>query len=482
MMKSINYKTGRSAIILGLILIFNLGCERDLTDEAVPATFPNTAEIFTDTPVGLTDDFFISFDPADGANPQAFNTDDDVAYQGTTSIRFDVPTPSDPNGSFIGGIFKDRGEGRDLTGYDALTFWAKATVTADIERVGFGADFEEGNFVVRQKVPVFTNWRKVIVPIPDPSKLTQEKGMFLISTNSTSNNNQGFTIWIDEVKFEKLGTTRLTGAQIFGGQDLTQEGFVGIPTQLDWQTFTTNLADGQNLSTELRPNYFEFSSSNPQVATVSEDGLIEVVGLGETLITASLNGVMAQGSLNLNVASVFSFAPVPTRPAENVVSLFSDAYNDIPVSRYNSFFEPFQTTLGGVVNAGTETIISYTDLNFVGIVFNDVIFPAEAVTPVDATNLTHLHIDILVPEALQAEDRFLVQLTNYGATESVGSFLINGSDLVQDGWASFDIPLSSFAGLTDLSRIGLLLFNTSNASNVPTISSVILDNIYFYAE
>jgi hypothetical protein len=83
---------------------------------------------------------------------------------------------------------------------------------------------------------------------------------------------------------------------------------------------------------------------------------------------------------------------------------------------------------------------------------------------------------------VQASDRFLVQLTNYGSTETVGSFLINGTQLLEDDWVGFDIPLSSFSGLTDRNRIGLLLFNSNNASNVPTISSVFLDNIYFYTE
>ena len=95
-------------------------------------------------------------------------------------------------------------------------------------------------------------------------------------------------------------------------------------------------------------------------------------------------------------------------PQENVISIFSDAYDDIPVSRHNSFFAPFQTTLGGVIPVGPESIISYTELNFVGIVFNDVTFPAEAVPPVNATNMTHLHIDINVQEELQSGDKLLL--------------------------------------------------------------------------
>ena len=41
-------------------------------------------------------------------------------------MRFDVPNVGDPNGAYAGAIFPDYG-GRDLSGFDALTFWAKAT-------------------------------------------------------------------------------------------------------------------------------------------------------------------------------------------------------------------------------------------------------------------------------------------------------------------------------------------------------------------
>lgn len=472
--------------LLGLVLLFITvitGCEREISEDAVPATFPTNGQVYDDAPVGLTDQFFISFDPVGGANSEAFGTDNSESYTGTSSIRLDIPAPNDLNGGFIGGIFKDRGQGRDLSGYDALTFWVKASRTALFDLVGFGSDFEEDKFTTtRSNVPLSTDWKKVTIPIPDPSKLTQEKGLFLFSTGTGSTDGVGFTIWIDEIKFENLGTIGQPRPKINGGNDEVTEGFLDVPVQITEFTYTANLETGEDVTIQASPNYFNFNSSNMSVATVNETGLASVIGIGETTITATLDNIAAEGSLTLNVQGGFNFAPEPTRPEEDVVSIFSDAYNDIPVSRYNSFFEPYQTTLGGVIPVGSESIISYTNLNFVGIVFNDVIFPQEAVQPVNATNLTHMHIDINVQEALQSNDRLLLELTNYGATESVGSYLINGNDLETDEWVSFDIPLSQFSGLTDRNRIGLLLFNSINSSNVATISEVFIDNIYFYTE
>ena len=194
-------------MLLPLIILVTVSCEREVSDDAIPATFPTTAEVYTDAPVGLTDQFFDSFDPNAGANAEAFGTDENVAYLGSSSIRLDIPAPNDPNGGFIGGIFKDRGEGRNLTSYDALTFWVKASRTAVFDEVGFGTDFEQDKFpVVRAGIPLSTDWRKVIIPIPDPSKLVQEKGMFFFSTGTQSTDGVGFTIWIDEIRFENLGT------------------------------------------------------------------------------------------------------------------------------------------------------------------------------------------------------------------------------------------------------------------------------------
>ncbi len=142
-MRNRNYRLlNRVAIAIGLFMAV-AGCERDLSDEATLATFPTQPDIFTDNPIGLTDEFFVSFDPADGANVDAFDVDNSVAYEGTSSIRLDVPAANDPNGTFVGGIFLDRGEGRNLTGYDALTFWAKASTTGNLNQVGFGNDFED---------------------------------------------------------------------------------------------------------------------------------------------------------------------------------------------------------------------------------------------------------------------------------------------------------------------------------------------------
>ena len=54
---------------------------------------------------------------------------------GTTSLKISVPGPGDPSGTFAGGAFTTD-LSRELTGYNALTFWAKSSVatTLDVAR------------------------------------------------------------------------------------------------------------------------------------------------------------------------------------------------------------------------------------------------------------------------------------------------------------------------------------------------------------
>jgi len=196
-MKIFKFKSYFTLAAIALVAA-TVSCERGFSDEIAVAKYPSTPEVFTDFPVGLTDAFFVSFDPADGANVNGFGTDESEAYRGNTSIRIEVPAPNDPDGGFIGGIFLDRGNGRDLTAYDALTFWAKGSTTADVGLFGFGTDFEGDKYAASlSDVALSTAWKQYIIPIPDASKLVQEKGMFVFSAGTLSTNGMGFTISID---------------------------------------------------------------------------------------------------------------------------------------------------------------------------------------------------------------------------------------------------------------------------------------------
>lgn len=472
-MKKINSNNLKKVFLSMLALVLIWGCERDISSDAPEAGFSTLGEIFIDAPIGMGEDFYLPFGDS---NFEALNFEGTTTFEGNASIEINVPNADDPNGNYAGAIFRIDGAGRDLRGYDALTFYARASQGVTLGEIGFGEDFIQNKYQsTLTNVSLSTAWKKIIVPIPDPSKLNEERGMLRYAAGTQNTNGLGYTIWIDELKFEKLGTLAQAQPKMLGGADVDIPAFINVPITLDGFTQTFNAANGQNITVDTTPAYFEFESSNPSVASVDENGIVTVLSIGTATITGKINGVQAEGSLTLNVGGSFDFAPVPpNRNPEDVVSVFSDAYNNVAVDYYNGFFTPDgQTTQGGAppLNILGDNIINYTQLNFVGIgTFLDV-------PSLNVSAMTHLHIDIKVNEAIEPGDFLNVQLINsVGNGETSGTVSFGGETFTQDDWVSLDIPITDF-GLGDTSQIGLLFFISNS-----TISDIFVDNIYYYRE
>ena len=476
-MKNITSIKFKASLLLGLFLVIATGCERDLPENGVLAPFDQTATIFTDDFTGLGSNFYFPF-VQDGAKPDVFSVDDTEGYNSQASIRIDVPNANDPGGSFAGASFVVDGGARDLTGYDALTFWAKASQDVIIGTVGFGQEYR----AAATNLNFTTNWTQFIIPIPDPDKLTEVRQLLEFSAGSSANEGtgivgKGYTFWLDEVKFEKLGTVAQPRPAIFNGTDETATGFIGSRITISGMTQTFNLASGLNQTVSATPAYFTFKSSDESIATVSAAGVIDVIGTGTTTITAILAGVKAAGSITVTSLGAFVPAPTPTRAAADVISVFSDQYTNIPVDFYNGFFAPFQTTLGGAdINISGDNIIQYTNLNFVASEFKN--------PTIDISAMTHLHVDIQVQETIDTGDFIAVELGDFGAdnvfggnNDSAGRITFPDTRFTSNTWVSLDIPIADFtaAGLSNRQNLAQVFFISDG-----TISSILVDNIYFY--
>ena len=483
-MKNINFTYTKMKAILGCILTILVSCERELSDEAVFATFPSNAEIFTDNPVGLTDQFFVSFDPIlTGANTEGFGVSNKEFKEGTTSIRIDVPSDTDPDGTYIGGIFRDRGEGRDLTSYNALTFWAKGSTTATLGSVGFGITFgddfpedyvEEKYATELQNIQLTTRWKKYTIPISDASKLLQEKGLFLFSAGSQSTDGMGYIFWMDELKFEYSAGVSQPTPIILGGEDSEIQTFTGSEINLAASGLQTKFnINGEDVLVSAGTGYFDFSSSNTDVAIVDELGIISIIGEGTSEITAQLAGIEARGSLTITSSGALNLAPVPTRPAIDVKSIYSDAYTADTSINFTPGFGGSTTQTTELGSTG-EKVLLYTNNNFTGIIFD---------STVDASTLTHLHIDIY---AENAGTNVNIQIRDVGANGEIETNVFNGNPdgddkdkrfdatgLTVGSWTSLDIPLDGDLA-TQKNNLGALILAGG--------PDFILDNIYFYKE
>lgn len=166
-----------------------------------------------------------------------------------------------------------------------------------------------------------------------------------------------------------------------------------------------------------------------------------------------------------NVPSVA--APTPTLQASDVISMFSDAYTDVPVDTWRTSWS--NATLTDLEIAGNPTK-RYTALVFNGI--ETIASPINAT----ATDMEYFHMDIWSPNITT----FRVKLVDFrgdgfqgpnGDTEAELTFTIP-----QSQWFKLDIPLANFAaaGMTDFSDLSQYIISTPNANG-----TVYVDNVYF---
>ncbi len=470
--RKINYL--RNSLLFGLIILINSSCERDLSDEATNATFPKTAEVFIDAPVAMGSDFYF---PYGGSKPTAWSVDSQVSYRGTASMRFDVPNANDPGGSYAGAIFRTEGEGRDLSGYDALTFYVKASQGVNIAEFGFGEDFYPNKYIATiTNVSVGTNWQKVIIPIPDASKLVKERGMFRYAAGTQGTNSLGYTFWIDDLKFEKLGTILPLSASIMNGTNVTRSTFVGVTSTVTGVISTFNMPNGINQSVSIAPAYLNFVSSNPSVATVNDAGVVTPIAAGTATITATFNGQPTTGSLIINCTGTYIHAPTPTLNPSNVISIFSDTYTNVPVNYYNGYWQPWQTTVSNDFSVLGDNVLNYTNFNFVGIEFSS--------PTVNASSMTHIHLDAFIPGPIAAGRQLRVIVVDFGADGVFGGgndtrhsttfTATTPTSVVSQNWISIEIPFSAMPGLLSKSNLAQIILEGGDNS------ILYVDNVYFH--
>jgi len=455
--------------LLAAILIVQSGCERKKSDDAVLPSFGTTGEVFTDNFIGLGSNFYFPF--AD-AKPDVFSVDMKEGYQSNASIRIDVPNNTDPGGTYAGAIFRVDGAGRDLSGYDALTFYVKASTGIKLGEAGFGLNYlGDKNRVSTSNVNVGTNWSKVIIPIPDPSKLTNERGVFWFSAGTQGTAGSGYALWFDEVKFEKLGTVGKATSTILNGATNTVKTFIGSSINLSGLSHVFNLVNGTDIVVNSSAAYYEFKSSNPAVAIVNDSGVVKVLTTGTAEITATVKGVPAKGKLIIESKGDFPGAPVPTKPQSDVKSIFSDAYTNETESNFTPNFGG-STTQTEELNTSSGKVMQYTNNNYTGIMFENT---------VDASGLGFLHIDVYVENAAT---NIGIQIRDIGGNKLIETDVNTGNPMGDDKdnrsnmsgfqagvWKSFDIPLNGNI-VNQKNNLGALIITGGTL--------FYLDNIYFY--
>lgn len=452
-----------------MVLMILVSCEREMSVLA-PAPFPNDAEVFIDG-------FGPSIEPQSflGTKLDALQIDDEETYSGSQSIIITIPGPGDPSGSTWSGGALVASLARDLTTYNALTFWAKASKALTLNTVGIGNDNAAPNPFVAERVnlPLTTSWTQYIIPIPLAAKLQQEMGMFYYSEGQEDE--EGATIWLDEIKFEYLGSIAYPQFSFSSDAlDVYENAVISIPSVS--VSFDVN---GDVVDVLASSEYLTFTSSDSTVVSVNSEGTLVAESLGSATVYASLGNIEgASDSLVITVGEAppapDTAAPLPMVPADSVVSIYSNTYSSATAPDFYTYWEFSTADVQEVMIEGNETM-QFLNLNFAGIDFSSQL--------VDASGMTHFHMDVWTPDPSAAPASFKILLVDFGSDGIYG-----GSDdsshelsitadtdpaLETEVWMSLDIPFTDFSGLTSQNNVAQLVI-----SGDP--NTVYLDNIYFW--
>lgn len=158
-------------------------------------------------------------------------------------------------------------------------------------------------------------------------------------------------------------------------------------------------------------------------------------------------------------------APVPMHNEQNVISMFSDVYNDVTVDTWRTDWS--DGAYQEVLIEGNPTK-KYNSLNFVGI-------ETLGENLIDATEMTHFHLDMWTPDV----NDFKVKLVDFGADAAYGGGDDSEHEIVfsapiTETWISYDIPLSDFVNLQNRDHIAQLIFVKA------PLGTIFIDNVYYY--
>ncbi len=394
-------------------------------------------------------------------------------------------------GAYSGGAFVAAAP-RDLSSFNALTFWAKANKTQSTLKVQLGNDGGAGanvNYQVESiGLPLTTSWQQFVIPLPDPAKANGIDG--LISFADANNN---YTFWLADVQYLAVpasvlgtGTVAGDGFSAVGLNNTTTPPSLlvasgstfQIPSGTNSLTWTLGtgmlngspvvpLPNGGNLDNDAW-RWFTLSSSTTN-ATVSVDGLIKGVSAGTATIKGTLAGVPIPNNVPVTVTapqSTPTTAPAtPTVPAANAVAVFDSSGVYTPLASVNLN----ENWCGGATEApfaipGTTPAQSVALYNW----SNTCDGIGWEANPINATSLglTNFHVDLWSPTA----GPLTLRLVDAGGSQ--GNYTVPA--IPANTWTSVDVPLSSFTGLTAetaIQQLGLI---------GPAGYTVYVDNIYLY--
>lgn len=398
---------------------------------------------------------------------------------GGGTLRVVVPGPGDPANAFAGGTIKSDWP-RDLSPYDAVTFWAKSTRAAPLV-IGLGSDMSvDPKYLAESAVGLTTEWTQYFLPIPLASKLTAEMGLFYFAAGADGSPATGFTFWLANIQYVTVGTSIGGPFPVMPATCVRKGVGDGSFPAFRAGSMPVGFAVQDRIEVVGASNrYFTFTSSDPAVATVAPDGTVAVQGNGVATVTAQLGGVPAAGPLTVKVGGAETcpalgvpteIAPTPTVPAENVISLFGTAYPARPVDSWHTSWSACCSDYAPATIAtpsGAHPVKRYNLYPFNGVEF----IGLGGGNLIDASAMTWFHVDVWTPNGYAFDVKLVNDPTGFVSESTVRTYILETGV-----WTSLEIPMTAFRNLGGTSRLGQMLFLVPDG----TSATFYVDNVYFH--
>ena len=218
----------------------------------------------------------------------------------------------------------------------------------------------------------------------------------------------------------------------------------------------------------------ETGVTEPVTANIGETANIQYQEAGIYDITIEVKGAAIQTTIYIEedfevtaIEAPIASAPTPpSREPEDVISIFSAAYTDVPGTNYfPDWGQANQGSSWAMFDLNGDEILQYVNLSYQGIALADG-------TTVDVSNMEFLHLDVWTTDAVTTIETSIINNAGGVVTEAPVT-----ESLTAGEWTSIEIPISAYIdqGLTVSDIFQLKFVGTPWAAG-----TVFIDNIYFY--
>ena len=222
----------------------------------------------------------------------------------------------------------------------------------------------------------------------------------------------------------------------------------------------------------------ETGVTTPVTANIGETAIVQYTDAGIYDITIEVKGAAIQTTTYIEedfevteILAPTTAAPIPpARQPEDLISIFSDEYSNIPGTNFfPDWGQGGQGSSWAMFDLAGDEMLQYINLSYQGIAFAGGILA-------DVSNMEYLHLDVWTSQNGDITDLETFIINNAGGTVTEAPVT---SSLNAGQWTSLDIPISDY---TDQGLTVTEIFQMKFVGTPWAAGTVFIDNIYFYKD